>query len=145
MTPEMRANIVAKLRAAADKIEAGGEPLLYCYHHGFDFEETLATSYPDTVEEARGLIPVDLSDDYWDDGVECQDWGVRVVVEAVERLAHRHADRHREGFDEWVRYGLVDPDTYTGPEVEPHECRDCGAEVRRAPGEPCPGCSQEAP
>lgn len=135
MTPD-RATIVAKLRREADRIEAGGEPSLYCRHLDPD-DDLLTTSSPDTIDEARQLIALRLCDGFWPEDTDLQEWGVTVPVESVEIASHRHATP-AEGVNDWIVYRLVDPDTYTGPEIEPHECPDCGDEVRRAPGEPCP-------
>lgn len=132
-----RANIVAKLRREADRIEAGGEPLLYCHHLDPDADDLLTTSSPDTVEDARQLIVLRLCDGIWLADTDLQGWGIAVPVESVEPVSHRHATPG-EGCTDWVTYRLVDLDTYTGPEVEPHECPDCQDDVLRAPGEPCP-------
>lgn len=130
---EYRARIVRKLRAEADRIEAGGA--IQCYSVSDEVEVELCA-----ITEARDAMRVELEGyrDAWPDAVELQEWGVCVTVEEVVRTAHR-ADL-RGSFLEIVNYALMDPDDAPEPEVLEQECPRCGHEVRVPPGGSCPVC-----
>lgn len=132
---QYRDTIVRKLRAEADRIEAGGSP--QCYGAGVDVEPELQLG----IHEASIMPDVDMpaGDDCWHEDIAGQEWGVYVVVEAV-RLTDHHADL-TGNHDAFEIYALVDPDTYTGPNIGIATCPECEWEGRLAPGADCPSCA----
>lgn len=134
---EYRARIVRKLRAEADRIEAGGS--IQCYFVTDEVETEIGIP----ITEARAAMRVEIEDpnDEWPDTVELQEWGVCVTVEEVVRKAHRADLRGR--FSEIVTYALMDPDEAPEPEVLEQECPRCGSEVRVPPGGECQVCAME--
>lgn len=134
---QYRAAIVRKLRAEADRIEAGGAP--FCYAIRCDENDSTTVEAFHNVAEARELLTVEVHGDFWPEFVEAQEWGVCVTIEDVRRVEHRADLRGRSS--EFFNVALVDPDTYTGPDVMPQDCPGCRSEVRVPPNDGCPVCA----
>ena len=130
---EYRARIVRKLRAEADRIEAGGSPI--CYGVNVD-DHDLHLGVSGAKLTASFEAP--MRGEEWDFDVECHQWGVMVSVEEVVKTAH--ASDLSNNTTELVEYVLMDPDEAPEPKVLVQECPRCGHEVRVPPGGSCPVC-----
>lgn len=130
----LRASMVRKLRAMADRLEAGDDP-------GATFWADTGDGCvgwidgPVTVDDARATAEVGLGHhrqaagrDGWAEPSEVEgiSWGLLVTVEAA-RVSTRRRAPHWHDHDVLVDYALVDPDTYAPPEPGPAEPCDCGA------------------
>lgn len=139
MTPDLRATIVAKLRAEADRLERdGGYPDCIavddCNVHevGLAVDEAIACSTPRSPE----------INDAWAEDVEFAEWGVYV---AVQRAAMTEIGRSaRSGFDHICKWELVDADLEVEPRILPTECPECGVTAEVHPDTYCPTCLLEA-
>ena len=119
MDDDLRASAVRKLRALADRIEAGEDVggLFYSYDPAAGYTSGMSAS----VAQADALSAIDDfrdgASDGWDPDMPQLEWGVALPIE-VCRVVETKPTPGCE-FNEWWDYGLVDPDTYTGP-VELH-------------------------
>lgn len=130
---ELRASMSRKLRALADSIDAGGQPV--CYAHNID-EPALFEVWD--AARAHTHCEVDYAG-VWDPSPYGQEWGVMVCVERVE-CTYLENKLGSVALPATADYALVDPDTYSGPELGETECRACGwGGVADEDGD-CPDC-----
>lgn len=127
MSPETRTSAVRKLRDLADRLEAGEDvgPVFWTAEgDGYRGGLTAAKAQEVAAGVLQSWSEVADTDGWFDpDSVEACAWGVMVTVRAA-RIVHRQEAPACEGPNERVDYGLVDPDGYTLPELQPPDC-DC--------------------
>lgn len=130
MGDALRAQIVAALRAEADRIEAGAEPICWasdgegyvCDGRGYAAAECRQYA-EDVVTECREAAAADE----WPEEMNCVAWGVRVTVEAACLVARRRATYPGRVGEIWD-YALVDPRTHVEPELGDPACASCDKE-----------------
>ena len=138
MNGELRASIVAKLRAEANRIESGDyDPDCYAvsvdeHELGLTVDEAIKHADPGQADE----------DDGWPEDIDMQEWGVYVPVQRVQLTAHGRATGSKAGrFGYIAEYALVDADVTVTPSVLETYCDHCEQEAAVAPGDDCPGCA----
>ena len=122
MDTEQRARAVRKLRALADRIKAGEDVGAVFYHRDGAYYGDCNASPGCTLPEATAAANATLgtlrgyaSTQGWDDdATESIEVGIMVPL-MVGRLTLHDATRTPLGLGCGIDYGLVDPDTYTGP------------------------------
>ena len=118
MDDELRASAVRKLRALADRIEAG-DPSGMLFYSRSPFDGVgVGESCEATERDTRlgiGELAEEADAHGWPDDARMQwiDWGIALPLQVcrmdeTEDTPNWHLSRR-------VGYALVDPDTYTGP------------------------------
>ena len=127
MDARTRESVARKLRALADRIEAGEDvgDLFYSY----DPETGYTSGMPASVAQADASASLehfrDQASEGWRDDVGQIEWGVMVPIEAARMVMQRQTPCSWD-HDFMCDYALVDPDEYTGPDEEPPDtCGDC--------------------
>ena len=122
MDDEQRASAVRKLRALADRIKAGEDVGAVFYHRDGDrygdrdvSPDCTLTGAAAAANATLGTLRNYASAVGWDDdAAESVEVGIMVPL-MVGRLTLHDATRTPLGLGCGIDYGLVDPDTYTGP------------------------------
>lgn len=119
MNSEQRAMAVRALRAAADKLEEGGDVgvYTYCPDDGYD----------DGCSDLDLKADVYLNDE-WHPDVESVEWGVMVPVEALRPTEITEVCPKHNRYDYWSAYSQVCLDRYKRPEPRVEECMECSVE-----------------
>lgn len=124
MDDDLRASAVRKLRALADRIEAGEDVGAVFYRNGPEggFEDDMTADGAEAMAERFLGYSRDDASDGWHPDMTQLEWGIKLPIE-VCRLTETQPTPGGE-FDERWDYGLVDPDTYTGPTELPADPSD---------------------
>lgn len=130
----LRALIVARLRAEADRIEAGG---IVCdaYCDGLYDTET-AMSAQEARSNASGALEAALDDGEWHPDTEYIEWGIRVTVERATLAKVGRCDR----FDYLADYEIRPEGSGVALEVIVTRCSECDHEEAVPPGGTCSHC-----
>lgn len=130
--PELRAEMVARLRALADEVEAGMDP--WCYAHDGDEGARILM----TASEAARYAQPELDEDEWPEFVEINEWGLMLTMRRATIVAEGKS--RSSNFDRMMEVELLPPDAHTVVRVLDWDCSRCGWEGPLRPADECPGC-----
>lgn len=134
MDNELRALIVARLRAEADRIEAGGV-VIDAYYDALGETDSLVD--PDTARAAACDAIIDALDGReWNPAVDDIEWGVRVTVERASIVAIGRSDE----YDYRADYELRTDGLSCVASVMVTRCPECDHEEAVPPGGTCSDC-----
>ena len=132
MDNELRALIVARLRAEADRVDAGGNVTNTWWEAGDDAD------VESSAEAARDVAAAWCDDDDVDPA-EIR-WGLRVTVERARLVGIARCTDLVARDPSVVRYALVRADQKPTVEIDETDCPQCGLTEAVPPGGTCSDC-----